>query len=275
MTGLPVAIITGAASGIGRHWAAVLMKEGYRLVLGDINEEGLAAAFPPRGTPDNVEIQVLDVTSVDSWVALFQTALNRYNRVDYLFNIAGIITPGYIHETDVEQIDRHLNINTKGTMIGTKLAAELMVEQKQGHIINVASLAGIAPVPGLNLYAASKAAIRSFSLSVANELVDKGVAVTVICPDLVDTPMLEMQLDYAEAALSFSGSARPLTVRDMEKAFREAMQDKPLEITVPPSRGLLAKIASMFPATHHQLRRILTRKGLRQQKKIRQKRRKE
>lgn len=274
MTELPVAIITGAASGIGKHWAVALMKEGYRLVLGDIDEAGLAAAFPPRGIPDNVVLQALDVTDVDSWVAIFQTAINAYQRVDYLFNIAGILIPGFIHETEVELIDRHLDVNAKGMMIGTKLAAELMVEQGHGHIINVASLAAIAPVPGLNLYAASKAAVRSFSLSVANELVDKGVAVTVICPDLVDTPMLEVQLDHPEAALSFSGRMRPLTVLDLEKAFHAAMQDKPLEITLPPSRGLLAKIANMFPATHHLLRRIFMRRGLRQQKKFRQKRRK-
>lgn len=274
MTELPVAIITGAASGIGKHWASTLMRDGYRLVLGDIDEAGLAAAFPPRGTPDNVIIQPVDVTSVDSWVSLFQSALNTFNQVDYLFNIAGILSPGFIYETDVEMIDRHLDVNAKGMMIGTKLAAELMIEQGHGHIINVASLAAIAPVPGLNLYAASKAAIRSFSLSVANELVDKGVAVTVICPDLVDTPMLDVQLDYPEAALSFSGRSRPLTVRDMEKAFRQAMQDKPLEITLPSSRGFLAKVANMFPATHHLLRTIFISRGTRQQKKFRQKRRK-
>ncbi len=272
MTEQPVAIITGAASGIGKHWALALIKDGYRLVLADINEEGLAAAFPPRITPDHVLTRPLDVTSVESWLALFQTALNTFGRVDYLFNVAGIITPGFIHETDVAQIDRHLNVNARGTMIGSKLAAELMIEQKQGHIINVSSLAGIAPVPGLSLYAASKAAVRSFSLSLANELYDKGVLVTVICPDLVDTPMLDLQLDYPAAALTFSGSSRPLTVRDMEKAFRQAMQDKPLEIALPSSRGFLSKIASLFPRTNRWLRHSLTRKGTRQQKTLRQKR---
>ena len=272
MTDQPVAIITGAASGIGKHWALALIKDGYRLVLADINEEGLAAAFPPRITPDHVLTCPLDVTRVESWLALFQTALNTFGRVDYLFNVAGIITPGYIHETDVSQIDRHLNVNAKGTMIGCKLAAELMIEQKQGHIINVSSLAGIAPVPGLSLYAASKAAVRSFSLSLANELYDKGVLVTVICPDLVDTPMLDLQLDYPAAALTFSGSSRPLTVRDLEKAFRQAMQDKPLEITLPPSRGLLAKIANLFPVTNRWLRHSLMRKGSKLQRKLKQKR---
>lgn len=272
MTEQPVAIITGAASGIGKHWALALIKDGYRLVLADINEEGLAAAFPPRITPDHVLTRPHDVTRVESWLALFQTALNTFGRVDYLFNVAGIITPGYIHETDVAQIDRHLNVNAKGTMIGCKLAAELMIEQKQGHIINVSSLAGIAPVPGLSLYAASKAAVRSFSLSLANELYDKGVFVTVICPDLVDTPMLDLQLEYPAAALTFSGSSRPLTVRDMEKAFRQAMQDKPLEIALPSSRGFLSKIASLFPRTNRWLRHSLTRKGTRQQKTLRQKR---
>lgn len=271
MSEQPVAIITGAASGIGRHWAAALMKDGYRLLLGDVNEEGLAAAFPPRGNPDHVQIQTLDITSVDSWVDFFQTAINAYGQVDYLFNIAGIIAPGFIHETEVDLIDHHLAVNAKGTMVGTKLAAELMREQGYGHIINVSSLAGISPVPGLSLYAASKAAVRSFSLSVANELVDKGVFVTVICPDVVDTPMLDLQLEHPAAALSFSGRARPLTVHDLEQAFRQAMQEKPFEITLPWSRGILAKIASAFPSTNRWLRTFLIRKGSRRQQKLRQK----
>ncbi|MBK9055913.1 MAG: SDR family NAD(P)-dependent oxidoreductase [Chloroflexi bacterium] len=129
---------------------------------------------------------------------------------------------------------------------------------------------GHCPVPGLSLYAASKAAVRVASLSVANELVDKGVYVTVICPDLVDTPMLDLQLEYPAAALTFSGSSRPLTVRDMEKAFRQAMQDKPLEIALPSSRGFLSKIASLFP---HQpvAEGPSPAKGPQLQKKLRQK----
>ncbi|MBK9055914.1 MAG: SDR family oxidoreductase [Chloroflexi bacterium] len=79
--------------------------------------------------------------------AIFQTRRQPFWTGDYLFNVAGIITPASSTKPIWSKLDRHLTVNAKGTMDGTKLAAELMIEQKHGHIINVSSLAGIAPYP--------------------------------------------------------------------------------------------------------------------------------
>src|SRR5205085_5137897 len=131
--------------------------------------------------------------------------VTTYGRVDVLMNVAGYLLPGYIHETSADQIERHMDINAKGLMLGTQAAARVMVRQGQGHIINIASMAALAPVPGLCCYSASKYAVRAFSLAVAQELRPHGVYVTAVCPDAVQTPMLDLQVDYQEAAMTFSG----------------------------------------------------------------------
>jgi len=254
----PVALITGAAGGIGRHFAGILQQQDYRLVLGDIDEEGLSQIHQSR---DTLYYRRLDVTSVADWRAFLQTALDHYGRIDYLFNIAGIISPGYVHETDIELIDRHLDVNAKGVMYGTRLAAEQMVEQGSGHIINIASLAGIAPIAGIALYSASKFAVRGFSIASAYELRPRGVHVSVVSPDLVDTPMLDLQLQFPEAVMSFSGPKNPLTPADVSQALLQVMQSKAIESAIPAGRGRLAKLGNVFPGLGGRLTDRLRRKG--------------
>ena len=138
-----VAVITGAANGIGRHFASEMAKREYRLVLTDIDFAGLSGAFEP-----NVDLVLLehDIRDRDRWQKVFDEVETRFGRLDYLFNNAGVIQPGYVWEADLDDIDRQIDVNVKGVMIGTILASRVMREQGRGHIINVASLTGVAPV---------------------------------------------------------------------------------------------------------------------------------
>src|SRR5205823_4569252 len=112
---------------------------------------------------------------------------------------------------------------------------------RHGHIINIASMAALAPIPGISLYSASKYAVRGFSLAAAQELRAHGVYVTVVCPDAVQTPMLDAQLAHDEAAATFSGP-RLLTVEEVGRAIiGQGLARRPLEIYLPPSRGWLAR----------------------------------
>ena len=107
------------------------------------------------------------------------------------------------------------------------------------------------------------------TLAAATELAEHGVAVSLIMPDAVDTPMLDLQKDYEEAAVTFSGSA-PLTVDDVERAFFDVVLPKrPLEITLPLSRGALARVANGAPALGKVLYPLLKKKGLAQQARAR------
>ncbi len=199
--------LTGCASGIGQHLADVFLDAGHVVFATDLDEPRLQAHAQAWAWPaDRGLVAQLDVSCAVAWARVFARAVAEMGAVDVLINVAGYLLPGYVGEFATEEVDRHLDINTKGVIFGTHTAAKHMVSRGCGHIINIASLAGLAPVPGLGLYSASKYAVRGFSLAVAQELRLRGVAVTVVCPDAVHTPMLTRQVAYREAALTFSGS---------------------------------------------------------------------
>lgn len=259
-----VYLLTGCASGIGRHLATVLARDdSARLVLTDINLPALEAyAERQDWDPRRVVLRPLDVRDSTGWNEAVSTAVTQFGRLDVLFNIAGYLQPAWMHESTAEHISLHMDINAKGVMFGTHAAARQMIEQGDGHIVNFASIAGVAPVPGISLYSASKFAVRGFSIAVARELRPHNVYVTVVCPDAVQTPMLDLQVDYEQAALTFSGS-RPLTVEEIERVvLQRVLARRPLEVTIPFSRGWLAKLASIAPNISGALLGRLRRKGL-------------
>ena len=254
-------IITGAASGIGNHMAKVMLGKGHRVTLCDINADALQEQFSQHPRKELINLQKLNVTSVANWKKVIKSSLSAFGELDYLFNIAGIITPGFIHKTDIKDLDAQMDINAKGMMYGAKLVSEVMVKQGHGHIINMASLAGVVSVTGIAGYNASKFAVRGFSLAIAADLKPHNVKVSVICPDLVRTPMLDHELDYEEeVALIFTGN-KTLEVEDIEQAFHDLMQKPKLEVLLPYSRGVLAKVGSFFPHLGDMLAERLEKKG--------------
>jgi 3-oxoacyl-[acyl-carrier protein] reductase len=259
-----VAIVTGAASGIGRHWAEVLAARPaeYRLVAADIDAVGLRGVLRPS---DQVALHALDIRSPERWAAVVSDTLARFGRIDYLFNIAGGGHPGFLLDVSVKAVDAAIDVNLKGPVYGMKAVAPVMVRQRSGHIVNVASLAGVSPTPGHEAYSAAKFGLRALSLATAVRLRAAGVFVTVVCPDLVDTPALDRQLalDPRDVALIHSGPG-PLTVRDLEAAFFRAMRDKPLELLLPAWRGWLAKANNLYPPLMLRCYEPLMRRGLAQ-----------
>ena len=261
--------ITGAASGIGRQLALGFAEQNARLFLTDIDETGLKRlAHEPVFSEVEVFLARLDVSSLARWNAVFRQAVRKLGGIDVMLNVAGDLAPGFVHEFSPREVSRHFDINTKGVVYGTRLAAEHMVPAGTGHIVNIASMAGLAPVPGIALYSASKFAVRAFSLAAAMELKPRGVQVTVICPDPVQTPMLDRQAAFPEAALTFS-APRYLTVEEIERAVHRTLAKPVYEIILPGYRGLLAKFASFAPALAPPLGRLFTRIGLRNQSRYR------
>ncbi|MBW1687265.1 MAG: SDR family NAD(P)-dependent oxidoreductase, partial [Deltaproteobacteria bacterium] len=143
-------------------------------------------------------------------------------------------------------------------------AAELMVKQGSGHIINIGSLAGVAPVAGISLYSASKFALRGFSLATALELRDHGVHVSVVSMDVVDTPMLDPQYEMKESAVSFSGK-RILRIEEVEAAILKCMQKKRVEVLIPAGRGWMSKLANILPSLAQPIYRSMVKKGRKRQ----------
>jgi len=265
------AIITGAASGIGKHWASVLLerRDEYRLVLADINEKGLQEAFTPG---NGVHLYQLDIRSAEHWQNIVQETMQRLGQINYLFNIAGVSHPSFFLPQPIENIDIVIDAILKGPLIGMKVVGEVMQQQGTGHIINVGSLAGLSPTPGNALYSAAKGGLRNASIAAAIEWRKQGVAVTVISPDLVDTPVMQKHLESGgdEVALTYTGVT--LTVYEMEKAFWKAMRDKPLEINLPRWRGWLTKLNHAYPSLMFVLYEPMKRRGLKRLAEIRKRR---
>ena len=263
-------LVTGAASGIGEQLATALLQRGERVCAVDINPLPLEVLKAAAATPEQLWIASLDVRDAAAWDALFDQLKQRWGQLDVLVNVAGVLKPGYSYESTAAEVDFHIDINTKGSIHGTRAAARLMKAQGHGHIVNIASLAGIAAIPGLSLYSASKFAVRGYTLAVAQELRDTGVKVTVVCPDAVQTPMLDLQVNYDQAALTFSGN-RSLTTREVVDAILDhALIKAPFEITLPASRGLVSKLASFFPGLSALVLDGLLKKGRQKQQQAKQ-----
>ncbi len=270
MNAKEVYIVTGSASGIGRRLSETFARRGVHVVATDINDKGLKAlAALAKEKNWSLETKKLDVRKAAEWKKFLDSVWKKHGRLDVLFNVAGYIKPGYCHESPAEEVDRHLDINSKGLIFGMMAAARIMVAAGRGHIVNFASLAGVAGIPGISLYSASKHAVRGYSLAAAQELKSHGVYVTVVCPDAVQTPMLDLQVEYDEAALTFSGD-RFLTVEDVERVIlNKVLPKKPPEVLIPGYRGVLTKLGSAFPGLAAFLAGSLGKKGRKKQSELR------
>lgn len=259
-----VFLVTGAASGIGRRAAELLVQRGERVLALDVDEVSLRHVA--RGWPeDRAVIRRHDVRQPADWEAALEDATRRWGRVDVLMNIAGVLIPGHVHETPVAAIERQLDVNVKGVMLGTRIVGDRLARQGHGHIINVGSLASLVPVPGIGVYSASKFAVRAFTLIAARELAPSGVAVSLLCPDLVNTPMLDAQLGHEEAALAFSGP-RALTVDEVVTCLLDRLLvTREREVWLPTYRGWLARLSEVVPRVADTIYGVLERHGRRHQ----------
>lgn len=264
-------LITGAASGFGFALARTLLSRGDCVMACDINTAPMEQLRTVAAAPAQLSIQQLDVRDPAQWEQTLQAAVRLWPRIDTVMNVAGVLRPDFIADIQPADIDLTFDVNTKGAIHGTQAAFRVMRNQPdengRGHIINIASMAGIAPVPGLSIYAASKFALRGYSLTIAHELKQHGISMTVVCPSGADTPMVEPYRHKEKAALIFI--APLLTVEQVVRAIVDrALVKRPKEITLPRARGLLAKAAGSFPGVASLLAGSMARRGLRNQSRI-------
>lgn len=258
--------LTGCASGMGRHLADVLQRRGDRVFATDLDGNALADAARALAWPgDRVRTRALDVRDADDFEAAFDEAVAAFGHIDVLMNIAGVLLCAWVGETPRREIDLQIDVNVKGVIHGTQLAARHMVPRGSGHIINIASIAGLVAAPGLSAYAASKFACRAYSIAAAHELRPKGVHVTTVCPATVQTPMLDNQLHNDAAEMFFSGR-RILTLADIERAvLHTALRRRPFEIHLPWWKGWFARFVDTFPQSAAWFAPLYQRSGRRRQ----------
>ena len=196
------AIVTGAASGLGRALAVELARRGTWVYLVDRNDAQChAAAHAIVGAGGHAAAVPLDVTDIPAMSQLIERCVAERGALDYMFNNAGIGLLGELRDLDADDLEPVLHVNLHGVVHGTHAAYCAMVRHGGGHIINIASMAGLMPLPGATIYSASKYGVVGFSLSVRAEGEALGVKVSVVCPGFIDTPMT----DRVKTALGFPG----------------------------------------------------------------------
>jgi 3-oxoacyl-[acyl-carrier protein] reductase len=203
-----VAAITGAGSGIGRASAVAFAQEGACVVAADLDAASAQdTASQIQSTGGSAAAFTVDVTNLDQVDGMIRHAVDRFGRLDVLFNNAGVpqsFTP--FEETTDELFDRIIDANVRGVFYGCRAAIPRMKSQGGGVILNTASTAGIRGRPGLAVYNASKAAVISLTKTLALELAPHHIRVVSICPVATDTPMLPKFIgpgDEAEARKRF------------------------------------------------------------------------
>jgi NAD(P)-dependent dehydrogenase (short-subunit alcohol dehydrogenase family) len=183
-----IAIVTGAAKGIGKAIAERMVNDNYNTILVDVDQDKGEELANNLGS--SAQFHWCDISDETSVSDLFSTVMNDYGSIDVVINNAGIIKDNVIWKMPVEDFDSVVDINLKGTWLMCKLAGTIMRDQKRGRIVNIASRAWLGNM-GQSNYSASKAGVVGLTRVLALELGKHGVLVNCIAPGLIDTPLTQ------------------------------------------------------------------------------------
>ena len=194
-----LAVITGAATGIGRVTALLFAREGARVVVGDLNEEGAQETVDTVNAENGGErarFVRTDVSRVEDMQALMGGAAEFMGGIDIIVNNAGAQRSGKVTEFEESDWDLLMQVNPKSCFFGAKYGVPYLRERGGGSIVNMASLAGLKGGPGMTAYSASKGAIVAFTKALAAEVAPDRIRVNCVCPGWIDTPFNQPAIDF-------------------------------------------------------------------------------
>jgi NADP-dependent 3-hydroxy acid dehydrogenase YdfG len=194
-----VVVITGASSGLGEAAARHLSARGAKVVLGARRLERLHALAVELGVDPRAALRT-DVTNREQVIALVDAAINLHGRVDVILNNAGLMPQSPLERLRVDEWDRMIDVNLKGTLYGIAAVLPHMIRQKSGHIINVSSVAGHKVRPGSSVYAATKAGVRMLTEGLRMEVRPHHIRTTIISPGAVASELPASVQDPETAA---------------------------------------------------------------------------
>ncbi|MFS0780559.1 SDR family NAD(P)-dependent oxidoreductase [Bacillus sp. 1P06AnD] len=185
-----VAIITGAASGMGAEEAKIFAREGAKVIATDVQENKLNELIAEINQEGGEAIAIThNVASEEEWKRVIAKALQQYGKIDILVNNAGVATPKTISNMEMDEWNRIMNINLNGCVIGMKYVIPEMKKNGSGSVINISSIGGIVGMAGTSPYTASKGALRSLTKAAAVEFGKDSIRVNSVHPGIIVTPM--------------------------------------------------------------------------------------
>jgi NAD(P)-dependent dehydrogenase (short-subunit alcohol dehydrogenase family) len=185
-------VITGAGSGLGRALALRFARERWRVCIADVHHERAEESLTlVRGAGGDGFVERCDVTRIEDFEALATRLKREWNGVDVVVNNAGIAAAGTVQATPLADWEAVIDINLLGVVRGCRTFVPMLLSQRSGHVVNIASFAAIAAAPGMAAYNVAKAGVVSLSESLRAEVFDEGLDVTVACPAFFRTNLLE------------------------------------------------------------------------------------
>jgi short-subunit dehydrogenase len=231
--------ITGAARGIGYATAKALLARGARVVIGDRDVAVLESAVTGLSSSGQVSGYPLDVTDKESFATFLDKArTDGSGHVDVLINNAGVMPVGAFLEQSEQAIRSAIEVNFYGVLTGCRLVLPDMVKRRSGHIVNVASMAGMVAVPGQVVYAGTKFAVVGLSTAMADEFAPQGVEVTVIMPTFTNTELI--------AGTKATGASKPVQPEDIAAAIVKALDKPKTHVSVPAPLRFVGAVTSML-----------------------------
>lgn len=231
------AIVTGGASGLGRALCLGLARDGWRIVIADVNVAGAAETLEMvRKAGGDGQVERLDVTDAAQWQQLHDRLRQQWSHLDLLVNNAGVAGGGEMGKYSLEDWHWIVNINLWNGIYGCHTFVDWLKENPGSHIINTASMAAVGSAPNMAAYNVTKAGMLSLSETLYAELMPFNVGVTVICPSFFATNLLNEGRFVAQSqkdfALAMFKSAK-FTADDVAAAALRAMKQKKLYVMVP------------------------------------------
>ncbi|MFP6664506.1 MAG: SDR family oxidoreductase [Deltaproteobacteria bacterium] len=248
-----IALVTGAASGIGAALSRELARRGATVILADRQLE--MAQGIARELGDSARAVALDVRDADAFAAVVTEVREREGRIDYLFNNAGIGMGGPVEDHSIEDWRYLIDVNLMGVVHGVHSVYPILLEQGFGHIVNTASMAGQIPCPGLTAYAATKHAVVGLTRSLRAECAATGVRVSAFCPGVIRTEILKdggifgKAMGWASSGLDPADieRARPMNADEFAKAALDGVAANQEIIILPRFWRLAYRLDRIFP----------------------------
>jgi short-subunit dehydrogenase len=232
-----VAVVTGAARGIGRTIAADLASRGYRVVIGDLDETATQrTANELGGQITGLRLDVTDTTLVAEVVAHIEAEIGP---IEVWVNNAGIMPTGAFRGQSVELVERVVDVDYRALVTATSVVLPVMLARGRGTLLNIASATGIKPLAGLAVYSGTKAAVIGFSDALRRELRGTGVRVCVILPNLVSTAM--------GAGITAPPGFGAVTPQSVSRAAMRALDHGTFATVVPRRLGVALNLARLLP----------------------------